>query len=148
MPLFEKDHSDVWAGLASQELNIAKDAFLNALRNLVGVTQGFICAEDGAIQDAYVAGEWNKTQAAELSAQLAQLLATFQTQGNQPREIELRCERGGIFVRALGNAFAFVLCEPNLDWAILRMSMNVAAAAYEAASLRAAHIITAGGRLD
>ncbi|MBI5305797.1 MAG: hypothetical protein HY868_26955 [Chloroflexi bacterium] len=132
MPLIEKLRSDKWAGFALQELNIANGVFLNALRDVPGASEGFICDESGEILGAYVADEWNKIQAAELGAHLAQLLAAFHARDKKSLELELRGERGGIFMRDLGNAFAFVLCAPPVDWALLRMSVNVAAPTYEA----------------
>ncbi len=132
MPLIEKLRSDIWAGFALQELNIGNGVFLNSLRDLPGVPEGFICDEHGEMLGAWVTGDWDKVRAIETGVQIAQALAAFQASGKKPRELEIRFERGGILVRVLGNAFAFIMCAPNVDWAMLRMSINVAAPTYEA----------------
>lgn len=159
MPLIEKQRSDIWAGFALQELNIGNGVFLNTLRDLPGVPQGFICDETGEMLGAWVTGDWDKVRAIETGVQIAQALGAWQASGKKPRELEIRFERGGIFVRVIGHAFAFVMCAPSVDWAMLRMSLNVAAPTYEtntavqnalqaASKRRAQGVDTAGNALS
>ncbi len=62
---------------------------------------------------------------------MARLLALLETRGEKAKDIELRFQHGDIYIRDLGNAFEVVLCAPQVNWSLLRMTANVAAASFE-----------------
>ncbi|MCI0477805.1 MAG: hypothetical protein L0Y55_16300 [Anaerolineales bacterium] len=131
MAFIPKERNKVWRGFALRDLNEANGIFLDAAHEIRGVQETLIGDRTGELLGAYVGANWDKPKASALVAQVARLLHEAE-QGRAPaREVEARSPQGGLFVRGLGNAFAVFICAPTVDWAMMRMTVNVAATPYE-----------------
>lgn len=140
MAFIPKERDDVWRGFALRDLNEANGIFMDGVREIRGVQETLIGDRTGDLLGAYVGANWDKPQAAALVAHVARLLGEAE-QGRAPaREMEIRSPQGGLFVRGLGNAFAVLVCAPSVDCAMLRMTVNVAATAYEANAILQNHL--------
>lgn len=130
MAFIPKERSDIWHGFPLRDLNDATRIFLEAVHQVPGVQEAFVSDRAGDLLGAYVGASWDKDKTSAIAIQVAQLLVEGE-RGRAAREMEIRLAQGGLFVRGLGNAFALIVCAPNVDWAMLRMTLNVAATAYE-----------------
>jgi len=131
MAFIPKERDEIWRGFALRDLNEANGIFLDGVHEIRGVQETYIGDRAGDLLAAYVGAHWDKPQATALVAQIARVLGEAEQDRAPAREMEIRAAHGGWFVRGLGNAFAVFVCAPIVDWALLRMTVNVAAAAYE-----------------
>lgn len=129
--LVEKERSEKWRGFPLRDLNAANRALLQALQNVAGIAQILICDNRGEMLGALINGAFDQKRAHQIGAQIAQMYAALEARGKKSRDLELRLARGNLLARDLGHAFVVVIGAPNVDWALLRMSLNVAAAPYE-----------------
>ncbi len=129
--LIEKTPSEKWRGFALRDLNQANRALFQAVQSVVGVQDLYLCDNHGQVLGALVATPFDAERSNQLGLQFAHLFAVGHAHGKKTRDLELRLARGNVLARDLGNAFIVVVCAPQVDWSLLRMALNVAAAPYE-----------------
>jgi predicted regulator of Ras-like GTPase activity (Roadblock/LC7/MglB family) len=66
-----------------------------------------------------------------LGGEISRLLWLLEGKSETPKETELRFDKGDLYIRDLGNAFQVILCLPQVNWSLLRITVNVAAAPFE-----------------
>jgi predicted regulator of Ras-like GTPase activity (Roadblock/LC7/MglB family) len=120
-----------WNGARLSRLNQSTAALLHETQATAGVRAVCVFDNRGALLAAHSNEDWADGFLARLGEQMARLLALLEARPDQAKDIELRFEHGDIYVRDLGNAFEVVLCAPQVNWSLLRMTANVAAAPFE-----------------
>ncbi len=132
MPLVFAQQADrVWNGSALARLNRQTGAMLKQIEENPGVTGAFVCDNHGSLLGARFATTPAQDALEQAGRRLVQTLAVVELCGGRPKEVELRYDQAGLFVRDLGNAFGAVQCNPDANWALLRIAVNVSAAPFE-----------------
>lgn len=138
--LIAQEISSVWSGARLKLLNEQTAALLNQIHPLAGVQEAVLYNNHGWMLGAVVAGPATPSGAEgslekalynQAGQYLAQVFAAFEQGRGRPKEIEMRFTRKELLARDLGNAFVAIRCAPGVDWAMLRLALNVAAARFE-----------------
>ena len=119
-----------WNGTRLTNLNKRANALLQELEQVPGVQHAVICDLRGSMLVARVSGELTRDTLDTVGSNVVTLRAAFA--GHSFNSIEFQFEDRLMYVRTLGNAFIAIVTERGLNLALLRMSLNVAAAAFEA----------------
>lgn len=137
--LLLQEPSRGWKGAPLTKLNAHLADLLSSIHRIGGVTSSFVFDNNGSRLGANVdesANVWQWTfrgdASREFGSGLGQMLAAFRVRGVRLRDMQLTFPEAGLFVRDMGNAFVVVMCRPEADWSLIRMTVNVAAAAFEA----------------
>ncbi len=120
-----------WNGARLSRLNQSTASLLREIQATAGVRAACVFDNVGALLAANSNEDWADGFLARLGEEMARLLALLETRGEKAKDIELRFQHGDIYIRDLGNAFEVVLCAPQVNWSLLRMTANVAAASFE-----------------
>ncbi len=123
--------SKMWSGQRLNRLNQQTAALLREMRTAAGVRAACVFDNQGALLAANSNEDIRESLLSELGLQMARLRTLVQAKSENAKDIELRFERGDVYVRDMGNAIQVVLCEPQVNWSLLRMTANVAAAPFE-----------------
>ncbi len=126
-----QEANKVWSGPALARLNQQTSALLKQIEENPGVSGAFICDNHGSLLAARFSNMPERTALQQAGRWLAQILAAIESRGGRVKEVELRYDDAGFLVRDLGNAFEAVQCVPTVNWALLRMALNVSAPAFE-----------------
>ncbi len=156
--LIAQEISSVWSGARLKLLNEQMAALLNQIHPIAGVREAVLYNNHGWMLGAVVADPPADRQSRDLQRDpagprgaapsgaedtlekarynqagqyLAQVFAAFEQGKGRPKEIEMRFTRKELLARDLGNAFVAIGCAPEVDWAMLRLTLNVAAARFE-----------------
>jgi predicted regulator of Ras-like GTPase activity (Roadblock/LC7/MglB family) len=119
-----------WSGARLTNLNKRCLVLLKEIEQVPGVRHAVICDLRGSMLVARVSGELTRDTLDTVGSNVVTLLATFA--GHSFNSIEFQFENRLMYVRTLGNALIAIVCERGSNLALLRMSLNVAAAAFEA----------------
>ncbi len=120
-----------WSGARLNRLNQSTASLLREMQSTAGVRAACVFDNQGALLAANSNEDWAEGLFARLGEEMARLLALLAAPVDKAKDIELRFQHGDIYVRDLGNAFEVVLCAPQVNWSLLRMTTNVAAAPFE-----------------
>ncbi len=120
-----------WNGARLNRLNQSTAALLREIQTTAGVRAACVFDNQGALLAANSNEDWAEGFLVRLGEEMARLLALLAAPVENAKDLELRFEHGDIYVRDLGNAFEVVLCAPQVNWSLLRMTANVAAAPFE-----------------
>jgi hypothetical protein len=96
-----------------------------------GVIGSFVFDNYGMRLGAYVDEGIGAEETHRVGLNLAQMLAALETLKFTAKEMQINFSRHSLYVRALGNAFGVILCNQNVNWSLLRMTVNVAAKPFE-----------------
>ncbi len=118
-------------GVSLARFNSRADAFLKQIQSTPGVVGSFIYANNGRRLRGYADETMDLERWGGVGMKLAQMLGALETCGFAARDLELTCEQSSVYVRNLGGAFGVVVCKPSVNWATVRMTINVAAIAFE-----------------
>lgn len=118
-------------GRALSQLNNRADALLTRLNAIPGVVGTFVCDNYGIRLRGYVDESIHPDDWVGFGKKIANMLGALDTYGIKARDLELSFSCYDLHVRNLGNAFATIVCRRDVDWAILRMTTNVAASPIE-----------------
>jgi hypothetical protein len=116
--LMKQEPSSVWSGFAEIE-------------KVAGVQTIFVCDNHGKIVGAWSTGTFDRGLYDVVGASLAQTFAALQARG-ECKDLEYRFEHKILFARDMGNAFVVILMAPETSLSMLRMTLNVAMATFEA----------------
>ncbi len=132
MPMVITQPADkAWNGPTLARLNQQTGALLKQIEENPGVSGAFVCDNHGSLLAARFSGAPERGALEQGGRWVAQILAAVELRGGRVKEVELRCENGGFLVHDLGNAFEVVECVPTVNWAFLRMTLNVSTPPFE-----------------
>ncbi len=131
MTTVTQEASAIWSGSALARLNQQTTALLKELEQTQGIRDAFVFDYRGRLLGGYLTEEFDRGNINRAGLYVAQILAALETRDGKPKEIELKFDRSRLCVRDLGGAFVVVVCAPNINWSLLKMAMNVAAAPFE-----------------
>ncbi len=120
-----------WNGPRLRRLSPQLSAFFSQIEKLAGMQSACVCDNHGELLGAIGPTALDNAVYTRLGQLMCQLLAVLETQGRKPKELDLLLDHQAVLVRDLGNAFVMVLCVPQLDRALLRLTLNVAALPFE-----------------
>lgn len=129
-----QEANKVWSGAPLARLNQQTGALLKHVEDTPGVSGAFVCDNHGALLAARLDATMEQETRASLEQAgrwLAQILAAAELRGGRVKELELRYQQAGFLVRDLGNAFEVIKCITTVNWALLRMALNVSAVPFE-----------------
>ncbi len=129
--LIAQEISSVWSGARLKLLNEQMAALLNQIHPIAGVQEAVLYNNHGEVLGTIAEGHLEKALYNQAGQYLAQVFAAFEQGKGRPKEIEMRFTRKELLARDLGNAFVAIGCAPEVDWAMLRLTLNVAAARFE-----------------
>ncbi len=129
--IIAQEPNKVWNGPALARLNQQTSALLTQIEGNPGVSGVFVCDNHGSLLAARITRTTERSKLDLAGRCLAQILAAVETRSGRVKEVELRYDAAGILVRDLGNAFEAVECAPTVNWALLRMALNVSAPPFE-----------------
>jgi hypothetical protein len=121
----------VWSGPALARLNQQTGALLKQIQDNPGVSGALICDNHGSLLAARFSNSLERSALEQAGQWVAQILAALELRWGRIKEAELAYDNAGLLVRDLGNAFEIVRCAPGVNWALLRMALNVLAAPFE-----------------
>jgi hypothetical protein len=121
----------VWSGPALARLNQQTGALLKQIEENPGVSGAFVCDNHGSLLAARFSSTPERNALEQAGQWLAQILGALESRGGRVKEVELRYGNAGFLVRDLGNAFEVVECVPTVNWALVRMALNVSVPPFE-----------------
>lgn len=128
--LIKQELSAAWSGFRLIHLNEQCAALFAEIEKVAGVQTIFVCDNHGKVVGAWSAGTFDRGLYNSIGTSLAQTFAAFQTRGGC-KDLEYRFEQKILFARDMGNAFVVILLSPGTSLSMLRMTLNVAATAFE-----------------
>lgn len=132
MPIvITQEANKVWSGPALTRLNQETGALLKQIEENPGVSVAFVFDNHGSLLAARCKSTPERHALEQAGRYLAQILAAVESRGGKVRELELHFDNADLMVRDLGNAFEVVECVPTVNWALLRMALNVSAPPFE-----------------
>lgn len=121
----------IWNGARLTRLNQSTALLLRDVQSTTGVRAACVFDYQGALLAANSNEDWAESFLARLGEEISRLLVLQEAGGDKAKDVELRFRHGDIYIRDLGYAFEVVLCAPQVNWSLLRMTVNVAAAQFE-----------------
>ncbi len=106
-------------------------SLLKAIKAVAGVPQVIVCDNQGKVLGVLSDSNLDSADAKRIGLFAAQSLGAVQRISGKPHETEIQYERGTLLIRQVGNAFVIVSIAPNVNWSLLRMTVNIAAADFE-----------------
>lgn len=125
-----QDLSSAWSGARLKRLNEQTAALLNQIHSIAGVQEAVVYNNHGWMLGAIAEERLERALYNQAGQYLAQVFAAFERRGH-PKDIEVHFKRKALLARDLGQAFVAIGCAPGVDWAMLRLAVNVAAAGFE-----------------
>ena len=119
-----------WTGERLVVLKLHTHGAFEQLALVAGVQGGCFCDNHGAILGMLLAGTGDRQLYERIALALTQCLAVLHTR-SAIKEIELRVERKLLVARDLGNALLILVCSPDVNLSLLRMTLNVATSPIE-----------------
>jgi predicted regulator of Ras-like GTPase activity (Roadblock/LC7/MglB family) len=92
-----------------------------------GVTASFICDNSGRVIASSFGDDIDITPVRDVARELLQTAAVLDRVGEPARELDFTYAGSRIVVRDLENSLLVVLCKPQVEIAMLRLTLNVAA---------------------
>ncbi len=129
--LITQQPSKTWSGARLNRLNQQTALLLRETQAAAGVRAVCILDNGGALLAAGSSEDLQASVLTRMATEMSHVLAVLQGHGEKSKDVELRFQRGGIYMRNLGNAVELILCAPQVNWSLLRMTVNVAASAFE-----------------
>jgi hypothetical protein len=129
--LIRQEQSIYWRGADLARLNSRAATLMGQILLVPGVLATIVYDNNGERLGAYLNEEFVVEEWQKAGLVLAQMLAVVGAGGAGAREMELRSAGRCLYVRSLGNAFSATLCRIDVNWAMLRMTVNVAASSFE-----------------
>ncbi len=128
--LLKQELSSAWSGFRLIHLNEQCAELFAEIEKVAGVQTILVCDNHGKIVGAWSTGTFDRGLYNAIGASLAQTFAAFQARGGC-KDLEYRFEQKILFARDMGNAFVVILLSPGTSLSLLRMTLNVAATAFE-----------------
>lgn len=129
--VLKQELSSTWSGVRLINLNERCGQLLHEIEHVPGVQTACVHDNRGKVLGALVNADLDKGTYNRVGTEIAQCFAAFQARTGC-RDLEFRFEKKLIYARDLGNAFLTVYCSPDASLSMLRMTVNVAAAPFEA----------------
>lgn len=129
--LVRQGQSYDWRGADLARLNSRAAALTGQILLVPGVLASIVYDNNGERLGASLNDEYNLDEWRNAGLVLAQMLAASEIAAAGMREMELHSAGRDLYVRSLGNAFCATLCRIDVNWAMLRMTVNVAASPFE-----------------
>jgi len=129
--LIKQELTATWSGVRLIRLNEQVGTLLNEIDHVPNVLSACVCDNRGKLLGALVNGAWDAGEFNLAGVAIAQCFAAFQSK-TECRDLEFRFEKKWLYARELGNAFVVVFYPPEMNLALLRMTLNVAAATFAA----------------
>lgn len=107
---------------------------LAQIKTMAGVQDTFICDSRGKVIAGVVSGGLNKATRTRIGREAALIMAALEAAGEPMGEMDCRYEGARLVVRTLANAVLMVLCEPQTDIAMLRLTLDVVTTRFKADS--------------
>ncbi len=107
---------------------------LNLVQSEAEVKGAFVCDHHGVTLGgvgAYFTPGRKWSECDQISICIVQIAAALQARVGSWRDIVLDFQRRRIFAHDLGSALLVVICESHVNPALMRMTLNVAAAAFK-----------------
>lgn len=101
---------------------------LAEINSVNGVQGSFICGNQGQVLASVMPDSFDPTMLDSIGRQVIQLMVALDKAGGNMNEICFTCNRGSLVARDAGEAMLIVLGEPHTEIALLRLTLNVAAA--------------------
>jgi predicted regulator of Ras-like GTPase activity (Roadblock/LC7/MglB family) len=125
-----QESNSFWYDARLTSLNKRAFALLQEMDQVPGAQHAFICDRRGTTLATWVTGELARETLDRVGACVAAIFTTFGKHSFS--EIEFQFEDRLMYVRTLGNAFIAVVSARGANLALLRMTLNVAGAPFEA----------------
>jgi len=129
--LVQQGLSSTWNGIRLVNLNQQVGDLLNEIGKIANVQTACIFDNHGKVLGALTNASFDKGEYNRVGAAIAQCYAAIQSRAGF-RDLEFRFERRFVYTRDLGNAFFAAFCSLDASLSMLRMTLNVSAAAFEA----------------
>jgi hypothetical protein len=129
--LVKQELSSSWSGFRLIHLNEQCAALFAEIEKVAGVQTIFVCDNHGKVVGAWSVGAFDRGLYNIIGTSLAQTFAALQARGGC-KDLEYRFEQKILFARDMGNAFVVILLTPGTSLSLLRITLNVAAATFEA----------------
>ncbi len=129
-----QEANKVWSGAPLARLNQQTGALLKHVETDPNISGAFVYDNHGSLLAARLdstMGQETRETLERAGRWLAQMMAAAESRGGRVKEVELRYEQAGFLVRDLGNAFEVIKCITTVNWALLRMALNVSAVSFE-----------------
>jgi hypothetical protein len=127
-----QENTSVWTGAVLNRLNQRTTTWLNEVLNTPGAKNACVCDNRGNVLGALVNDAYDRGMLRRVGQYVAQIFGTLDNAGTKPREIELQFERVKLIARDLGDAFGIVTLTLNANASMVRMTLNVSSATFEA----------------
>jgi predicted regulator of Ras-like GTPase activity (Roadblock/LC7/MglB family) len=98
---------------------------------VAGVQSSFTCDNRGEVIASATPADPNTAVLNNIGRQVTLTLAALETTGEAMSELDLTYEGARLVARDLGNAVLVVLCEPQVEIAMLRLTLNVVTARWK-----------------
>jgi len=107
---------------------VAIAARLGEITAVAGVNGCFICDNSGRVVAHSFGDRRNVTPLGDVGLEAVLTAAVFGSVGEPAVEMDFTFTRGRLIMRDLGSSLLVLLCEPQPEIAMLRLTLNVAAA--------------------
>lgn len=101
---------------------------LAEINAVAGVRGSFICDNRGQVIVSATPVDLDATVLKSIGERAVQVLVALETAGEATREMDFMYDQVRLIVRDLTSAVLIVLCQPQVDVAMLRLTLNVVAA--------------------
>lgn len=120
----------VWSGVRLALLKERCQAIFEQLARVAGVQGACVCDNHGAILGLLQAGGGDRRMFERIGLALSQCFGVLQAR-SACRDLDVVFERKTLIARDLGSATLAVVCHADANLPLLRMTLNVAADAFE-----------------
>lgn len=127
-----QENTSVWTGTILNRLNQRTSAWLNETLNTPGARNACVYDNRGNVLGALVNEAYDRGMLRRAGQYVAQIFGALDNAGTKPREIEFQFERVKLIARDLGDAFGIVILTLNANASMVRMTLNVSSATFEA----------------
>lgn len=108
---------------------------LAQIKTMAGVRDSFICDNRGEVIAGVMSAGLDTATRTGIGREVTLLMAGLQAAGEPMGEMDVTYEGARLVVRALANAVLVVLCEPQIDIAMLRLALDVVMGRFKADSV-------------
>jgi predicted regulator of Ras-like GTPase activity (Roadblock/LC7/MglB family) len=106
-------------------------AGLAKIKTLAGVHASFICDNRGEVVVSALSGGLDMATLTSIGREVTLIMAATEAAGEAMGELDCRYERVRLVVRTLTHAVFVVLCDPQIDIAMLRLALDVETARFK-----------------
>ncbi len=98
---------------------------LAAINEVAGVRGSFIWGNRDEVIVSAMPADLDMVTVNKIGREVKLVMETLKTTGEVMSELDFMYERGRLVIRDLANAVLVVLCEPHVESAMLRLTLNV-----------------------